>query len=145
MWRSLKPSPNAPLWAERVFVDGTLGEDEPQPKGMSEGHSRLLRDFDLTKMEITMLGIGDAILLGQPGEAFTENAVEFRKTCQQMGYHCPLFLTYANGSYAYIPPANAFSEGGYEVDWALRMGISRHVQERVTAAIQPVLERRRPT
>ena len=81
-----------------------------------------------------MLGIGDTVILGQPGEAFTENAVEFRKSCQQMGYRCPLFVTYANGSYAYMPPANAFAEGGYEVEWALRMGISRYVQERITAA-----------
>ena len=42
-------------------------------------------------MEISLLGIGDVVILGQPGEAFTENAVEFRKTCQQIGYRCPSF------------------------------------------------------
>jgi hypothetical protein len=145
VWRSLTPSPDAPLWAERVIVDGSLAADEPPPLGMSEGHRRLLRDFNVKAMEITMLGIGDVVVLGQPGEAFTENAVAFRKSCQQMGYRCPLFVTYANGSYAYMPPANAFAEGGYEVDWALRMGISRHVQDRIDAAAQPILARRRPT
>jgi hypothetical protein len=145
VWRSLTPSPDAPLWAEQVIVDGSLGEDEPPPTGMSAGHRSLLRNFDVTKIEINMLGIGDAILLGEPGEAFSENAVQFRKTCQQMGYGYPFFITHANGSYAYMPPENAFVEGGYEVDWALRMGISRHVQDRIVAAAQPTLERRRPT
>lgn len=142
--RNLVPSRDTPLWVERVIVDGSPGPDEPPALGMSEGHRQLLRDFDVSAMEITMLGIGDAVLLGQPGEAFTENAVEFRKSCEQMGYRCPLFVTYANGSYAYMPPANAFAEGGYEVDWALRMGISRHVQDRIAAATLPILERRRP-
>jgi hypothetical protein len=96
-------------------------------------------------MEISLLGIGDLVMLGQPGEVFTENAVEFRKLCQQMGYRYPFFVTYANGSYAYMPPANAFAEGGYEVEWALRMGISRYVQDRISAATQPVLSWRRPT
>ncbi len=144
VWRTLTPNPNLPLWVERVIVDGSLGSDEPPPTGMSEGHRQLLRDFDVKSMEITLLGIGDVVLLGQPGEAFTENAVEFRKTCQQMGYCCPLFVTYANGSYAYMPPANAFVEGGYEVDWALRMGISRHVQDRISAATKPILEQHHP-
>ena len=145
VWRKLIPRPDAPLWIERVIVDGSLGSDEPPALGMSEGHRQLLRDFDLTAMEITMLGIGDMVILGQPGEAFTENAVEFRKSCQQMGHRVPLFVTYANGSYAYMPPENAFAEGGYEVNWALRMGISRHVQDRFAAAAQPILVRRRPT
>ncbi len=144
VWRGLAPSADVPLWVERVIVDGNLAPDEPAPQGMSEGHRQLLRDFDLSAMEITMLGIGDSVILGQPGEVFTENALDFRKFCQQIGYRCPLFLTYANGSYAYMPPANAFAEGGYEVDWALRMGISRHVQERIAAATQPVLARHRP-
>jgi hypothetical protein len=145
VWRSLTPSPDTPLWAERVIVDGSLGPDEPPALGMSEEHRQLLRDFDVSAMEIAMLGIGDVVIMGQPGEAFTEDAVEFRKSCQQMGYRCPLFVTYANGSYAYMPPANAFAEGGYEVDWALRMGISRYVQDRIAAAAQPVLARRCPT
>ena len=145
VWRSLTPVTDVPLWADRVIVDGSLAPDEPPPLGMSEGHRRTLRDFDVSQMEISMLGIGDTVILGQPGEAFTENAVEFRKSCQQIGYRCPLFVTYANGSYAYMPPANAFAEGGYEVEWALRMGISRYVQERITEGVQPILVRRRPT
>ena len=144
VWHSLAPVAEAPLWVERVIVDGSLAEDEPPALGMGEGHRRLLRDFDVTSMEITMLGIGDVILLGQPGEVFTENAVEFRRSSQQMGYRYPFFVTYANGSYAYMPPSNAFSEGGYEVDWALRMGISRHVQDRIATATRQILEKRLP-
>jgi hypothetical protein len=145
VWRSLTPASAVSLWSERVIVDGSPEPDEPPALGMTETQRRFLRDYDVTKIEIAMLGIGDAVILGQPGEAFTENAVEFRKACQQMGYQCPLFVTYANGSYAYMPPANAFAEGGYEVEWPLRMGLSRYVQDRIAAATRPVLERRRPT
>ncbi len=145
VWRSLKPTADAPIWTERVIVDGSLAPDEPPPLGMSEGQRRTLRDFDVSVMEIAMLGIGATVALMQPGEVFTENAVDYRKTSQQMGYRVPLFLTYANGSYAYMPPANAFAEGGYEVDWALRMGISRHVHERITAATLPILLKHRPS
>lgn len=145
VWRTLTPNSNAPLWTERVIVDGSLAPDEPPPSGMTEGHRKLLRDFDVTAIEVTMLGIGEVVILGQPGEVFTENAVEFRKLCHQLGYLYPFFVSYANGSFAYMPPANAFAEGGYEVDWPLRLGLSRYVQDRIAAATRPVLERRRPT
>ena len=126
IYRRLKPKADAPLWVERAIVDGKIGSDEPPPTGLSEAHKELLRDFDVTRMEITVLGIGDAVLFGEPGEVFSETSVSFRKTAQQMGYAFPMLVSYANGSFAYLPPANAFLEGGYEVDWALRLGISRH-------------------
>jgi hypothetical protein len=91
-----------------------------------------------------LVGIGQAVLVTQPGEVFSETAVELRKAVQQMGYAFPWLVSYANGSYAYLPPANAFDEGGYEVNWARRIGLSRHLQDRITASILPVLRQQVP-
>ncbi len=96
-------------------------------------------------MEIMLAGIGNAVLASQPGETFSETAVEFRKSCQQMGYAYSMMISYANGSYAYLPPANAFPEGGYEIGWPLSLGLSRHLQARIASAMQPILERHVPT
>jgi hypothetical protein len=61
-----------------------------------------------------------------------------------MGYLYPMLLTYANGSYAYLPPENAFSEGGYEVGWARRFGLSRHLHDRIDEAILPLVRQHIP-
>jgi hypothetical protein len=61
-----------------------------------------------------------------------------------MGYYHAMLVTYANGSYAYLPPSHAFNEGGYEVSWPRRYGISRHVQDRIYDAISPILRRHVP-
>ncbi len=156
IYRGLNPKADAPLWVDRVMVDGNVGPDEPKPTGLSEAHKSLLQDyvnevgkarqrtFGPLTVEITLLGLGDALLLGQPGEVFSENSISFRKTAQQKGYKHPMLLSYANGSFAYLPPANAFIEGGYEVDWALRLGISRYLQDRIDAAMVPLLEKYKP-
>ncbi len=144
VWRGIQTEAHLPLWVERVTVDGRVEPDEPRPEGLSTAHRGLLPITNLERMEIMLVGVGRAVLASQPGETFGETAVEFRKTCQQMGYTYPLMISYANGSYAYLPPANAFLEGGYEVGWALKLGLSRHLQERITAAMLPILERRVP-
>ena len=95
-------------------------------------------------MEIMLVGIGPAVLVTQPGEVFSETAVALRKTGQQMGYDFPWLVSYANGSFAYLPPANAFDEGGYEVKWALRYGLTRYMQDRIADAVMPILQAHQP-
>ncbi len=145
IWRGIQTESAIPLWVECVTVDGRVAPDEPQPEGLSSAHQELLPVTSLDQMEIMLVGIGRAVLASQPGETFSETAIEFRKTCQQMGYAHPMMISYANGSYAYLPPANAFLEGGYEVSWPRKLGLSRHLQARIAAAMQPILERRSPT
>lgn len=141
IWKGIQTSDDIKLWTERVMVDGRADADELVPEKMPESFKDLLPDVDKSQIEIMMVGIGNAVLVGQPGETFSENSIELRKTCQQMGYSHPMMVTYANGSFAYLPPANAFLEGGYEVGWALLSGLSRHLQDRIREAILPILDR----
>jgi hypothetical protein len=146
VWRGIAPQVDVPLWHEQVIVEAAVGADEPPAQGLPEALVSILSEDIGTSipMEISLLGVGSAVLLGQPGEIFNETAIEFRKHAQQIGYEHPMLLSYANGSYAYIPPANAFPEGGYEVNWPLGLGISRYTQDRITAAIAPVLAAHAP-
>lgn len=146
IWRSIQTTDSIALWRESVTVQAAVGPDEPPAEGLPPEYLKLVPEIEAGNIpiEITLLGFDGVVLVGHPGETFSENAVALRKLGQQMGYHFPLLVTYANGSYAYLPPSNAFDEGGYEVQWARRFGLSRHLQDRITEAILPILERHTP-
>jgi len=74
------------------------------------------------KVEIAVLGVGDVALLGEPGEVFSETV--------------PMMSGYANGFFAYLPPADAFAEGGYEVDWARTLGVREDLQAVIWESIK---------
>lgn len=67
--------------------------------------------------EIQALRIGSGAIVGLPGEVF----VAYQ---HQIGACSPLaptiVLGYANGNVGYVPTEQAFQEGGYEVDTAIR-------------------------
>lgn len=146
VYRKIEFGAEIPVWVERVVVNGAVGTDEPPAEGLPEAYYTLLPEISVGNipLEIMVVGIGSAVLVSQPGEVFSETAVELRKRGQQMGYAFPWLVSYANGAYAYLPPANAFDEGGYEVSWALRYGLSRHLQDRITEAILPILKKHMP-
>jgi hypothetical protein len=56
-----------------------------------------------------------------------------------------MVVGYANGFLGYLPEPVAFGEGGYEVRWAEYLGISRHVQDRVWRAAEPIARRFAPS
>lgn len=85
--------------------------------------------------EIMLLRLGDALLVGQPGEVFSETAVRLRTRLRQQGVATPLTVSYANGWLAYLPEAEDFAEGGYEVTWPRRLGIREDFQPAVRSAI----------
>lgn len=148
VWRSIETTDEIDLWTERVYVNALPDENEvpipntPEIMQSRERFKRILADADENGLdiEIMMLGIGDALLVGQPGETFSENSVAFRKLCQQMGIKHPVLVSYANGWYSYLTPENAYVEGGYEVGVAQSMGLSRKLQNRIASAIQPILD-----
>jgi len=146
VWRSIKTTSTVPMWIERVVVNGAAGPDEPPAEGIPPEFLPYVPEVTegSIPMEIMVVGIGPAVLVSEPGEVFSETAVELRKTCQQMGYGFPWLVSYANGSYAYLPPANAFDEGGYEVSWARHVGLSRYLHQRIGEAILPILRRHVP-
>lgn len=142
VWRGIAPEAEAAIWLEQVTVEAAVGADEPPVAGLPPTLSSILGEEvgASIPLDIRLVGIGSAVLLGQPGEIFSETTVEFRQRAQAMRHAHPMLISYANGSYAYMPPASAFPEGGYEVSWPLGLGISRYTQDRIAAAIEPLLK-----
>jgi neutral ceramidase len=144
VWRAIPTSSELSIDVSRVVVNGAADAKEPRLslEGFLAKYRHLLQPADdgSLPVEVTLVRLGSAVLMTQPGEVFSETAVEFRKRAQQMGYAFPWLVSYSNGSYAYLPPNNAFEEGGYEVELALRVGLSRKLQDRITEAILPILK-----
>src|SRR4030095_7074662 len=92
-----------------------------------------------------LLGLGETVLVGQPGEVFTETSVKLRTQLRLMGYRVPILVGYANGWLVYLPVPEAFNEGGYEPGWATRLGISQQFQTRVWETIAPTLQQQGKT
>jgi hypothetical protein len=146
VWRGIHTQSSVTLWHEQVTVDAAVGADEPPAQGLPEALTSILSEEigSVILLEISLTGINDSVFIGQPGEIFSETAVAFRKQAQQMKYRHAMLFSYANGCYAYLPPASAFPEGGYEVNWPLGLGISRYTQDRITAAITLLLQAHAP-
>lgn len=141
---------DGPLWVERVVVNVAAAPDE-----RGERREAILsvelpwvpnRDGErpLEIMAVGIEGPSGILILGQPGEIFAETAMELRRALETMGYHCPMIVGYANGWQLYLPPASAFPEGGYEVDWARYMGFSPDLQQRIWESIRPRLAAHAP-
>ncbi len=67
--------------------------------------------------EIQAMRIGEAALVAYPGEMFVDYQLEMDRTSP---FEKTFTLGYANGCIGYVPTAEAFPEGGYEVDQAYR-------------------------
>ncbi len=67
--------------------------------------------------EVQAIRVGDWALVGLPGELFVEYAlnIDARSPFQETAV-----MAYTNGVPGYIPTADAFAEGGYEVEGAYR-------------------------
>lgn len=89
--------------------------------------------------EIAALGVGDVALIGEPGEVFYETVVEFKRRLWRMGFGVPMMSGYANGFFVYLPPADAFAEGGYEVEWARTLGLREDLQAAIWEAIETII------
>lgn len=87
--------------------------------GWAQDSLKLLNDGggpESVSVGLQVIRIGDAVLVTYPGEAFCEFGLAFRKLTN----HAVLPVAYANGNIGYIPNADAYKEGGYEVDSAIR-------------------------
>jgi hypothetical protein len=138
--------PAGPLWSEQLTLNAAASPDEPRPEPpawstalVTEVPTRITEES--IPAEIMLLGLGDTVLVGQPGEVFSETAVTLRTRLRLMGYRTPILVGYANGWLVYLPVSEAFDEGGYEPGWAIRLGLSRQFQGRVWEAIEPVLRK----
>jgi|GEM_PF-926905 len=151
VWRSIEATQNSDLWAVTVTIDAAPAPDEPPiPDTPEINHlrqrfkQRSVSFDDPIEFDVMVIGIGDAVLVGHPGETFSENSIALRKLCQQMGITHPVLITYANGWNTYLTPENAYAEGGYEVTAAQGFGLSRNIQDRILTDILPHLKAKAP-
>ena len=63
----------------------------------------------------------------------------FKRRLGRMGFGVPMMSSYANGFFVYLPPSEAFAEGGYEVEWARRLGLREDLQMAMWEAIERVI------
>ncbi len=80
--------------------------------GLTERLVRVRRGDAPAPAEVQVLRVGDAALVGIPGEPFAQMGVVLkRETCAPMA----LCLGYANDYIGYLAPVSAWAQGGYEV------------------------------
>jgi len=142
--RGIRCAPGtAPLWSRQVIVNAARDPGEPQREAVQPSllpeRPKVTDEQGRIPAEIMLLGLGGIVLVAEPGELFSQTAVTFKKELRAIGYGTPMVVGYANGFLAYLPEPVAFDEGGYEVNWASYLGISRHFQNRVWQAIEPIL------
>ncbi len=106
---------------QKFQVEGNIGRFQiaTAMAGWAEASLRMLNDGggpESVSVGLQVIRIGDVVLVTHPGEAFCEYGLAFRK----MTSHAVLPVAYANGNIGYIPTAEAYKEGGYEVDGAIR-------------------------
>jgi hypothetical protein len=135
---------STPIWAEQVTVNAAAdpGEHPAQPNMALVLERPDILDASHIPAELMMLGVGDMLLVTQPAEVFAETAINWKVWLRAMGYKIPALVTYTNGFLLYLPEPDAFPEGGYEVNWAVTLGLSKQFQPRAWQAIEPVLRRR---
>jgi len=140
----LRPSASiAPIWSQQVTVKAAAGPDEAivgtplRAQSIAGFESLAASGFPA---EIMLLAIGDAMLVGQPGEVFSETAVTLKTRLRALHYRTPMLVSYANGWLSYLPEPEDFPEGGYEIARAHGNGVSRYFQPQVWQALQPLVE-----
>jgi neutral ceramidase len=87
-------------WAERILALAQAGAT-----GLTRAY------------EVQALRLGDFLLVGLPGEVFVEYALQIDEGAP---YGQTATMAYANDNVGYVPTAQAHTEGGYEVQHAIR-------------------------
>ena len=87
------------------------------------------------KVPVTVLAIGETVIVGFGGEPFTHYAVAIR---EQLPKKTVLTACCANGYEGYLPTAKAFEEGGYE---ASSSSFSENLERDCVAAVIRMIEK----
>jgi len=74
-------------------------------------HAKAVRQTS-RPIELQAIRLGDALLIGIPAEAFAETGLAIKRASPVPN---TFVVSYANGDLGYVPPAEAFGEGGYEI------------------------------
>lgn len=93
---------------------------QPLPDGLLHTYAREVRYLaDMPEelpAEVQVLRVGDAALVGLPGEIFVELGLALKASSPAA---CTAVVGLANGYLGYVPDEAAFEQGGYET-WAAR-------------------------
>ncbi len=134
----IRTEEEAEVWSQQLTVDAARSPEEPV-MALPEGRAvTVARPLQLDS-EVMLFRLGDALLVGEPGEVFGETSARLRTRLRLLGYRTPLLVSYANGSIGYLPEPEAFDEGGYEPLSPTLRGVSRHYQQRVWEAVRTAL------
>jgi neutral ceramidase len=122
------------IWTRRLAVDRAGAP--PAEGGPLDGHGvpRAAADEPVAVMLVGIDG-PNVVLVGQPGEVFAETGVDLRRRLRDAGVRHPFVVGYANGWRAYLAPRSAFSDGGYEVEWARAMRHPESLQDDIRALV----------
>jgi hypothetical protein len=85
-------------WTERMFEK--MQDDDLKPT---------------VEAELQVIGIGDLVIVGVPGEYVVELGLQIKEGLQKSGARQVMIAGFANGNVGYIPARRAYSKGGYEV------------------------------
>ena len=151
--RARKDSPETTLCAEESANENAAAAPKPQSPLLAAATETLLLDLWTEQPPVTDAGhshqtfpyltpplvdgkvacavqalrIGDVALIGVAGEAFVEIGLAVKA---RSPFPHTIFLGYTNGCLGYIPTANAYPAGGYEVHRA-------HAVYRLPATVAP--------
>ena len=89
--------------------------------------------------EVQAIGIGDLTVIGVPGELFARTALDLRADHPR---HRTIIAGLANGDLDYLPPPDAYEQGGYEVERHARSRVDRRAEPLVRQAIGRLLRSR---
>lgn len=156
VFRGLSPGPaDARLWVKHLDVAAGLKSGEEYISGVRVTEawkkariSRLgCKPDEHRRMDLMSFGLsaveggkaGELMFLGIPAEVFSETAVQLRRILERGGAKRPFIIGYANGFNMYLPPADAFAEGGYETETAMDMLHSPNLTQRIMDAARELV------
>ncbi len=103
---------------------------EHRPESSHTGHEAA---------EVQAIRIGDLTVIGVPGELFARTALDIRTDHPR---DRTIIAGLANGDLGYLPPPDAYEQGGYEVEPHARSRVDRRAEPMIRQAIGRLLRSR---
>jgi neutral/alkaline ceramidase-like enzyme len=144
---AISTRPVAGMWTRSIAVPGLRdpgrpADSAPPPfgRGLPAPRSSRAEPFEIMLFGLDGPGV---LLVGQPGEAFARTGVGLRRELRGLGLEHACVVGYANGWRGYLPAAEVFGEGGYEVEWARGLGVPPGLQDTIRRAVVDAVAARR--
>jgi hypothetical protein len=117
--------------------DGSAAEAPPKAADLFFARQTVLlheRNEREAELEVQVIAIGPAAIVGLPCELFTEYGLEIKRASP---FPCTMISTFAGGVNGYVPTQRAFAQGGYETRLTSRTRLTPAAgRGMVTAALE---------